>query len=213
AGDVYSHNHFVPVQMVVSYQSRTARHVYWEARFDAAQARDRWRLMSTVFDHRYPDCDRLVERVVERTLFSFKTNKRIFSSVMAVQRRGHGERLVETAGVEQAHRVGVGAEARAGRGHVVGDDEIEVLGAELPPRFGRHLAGLGREADQEPPSLARAEPGQDVRGALELEREPGGVPLELARVRLARPVVGDGGGHDHDRGAREGLLDRGRHLA
>ena len=94
AGDVYSHNHFVPVQMVVSYQSRTARHVYWEARFDAAQARDRWRLMSTVFDHRYPDCDRLVERVVERTLFSFKTNKRIFSSVMAVQRLGQWQRLM-----------------------------------------------------------------------------------------------------------------------
>src|SRR2546430_13160424 len=80
--------------MVMSYQSRTARHVYWEARFDAAQARDRWRLMSTVFDHRYPDCDRLVERVVERTLFSFKTNKRIFSSVMAVQRLGQWQRLM-----------------------------------------------------------------------------------------------------------------------
>src|SRR6059036_3542078 len=86
AGDVYSHNHFVPVQLVVSYQARTLRHVYWEARFDAAQARDRSRLLRVVFDHRYPDCDRLVERVVERTLFSFKTNKRIFSSVMALQR-------------------------------------------------------------------------------------------------------------------------------
>ena len=86
AGDVYSHNHFVPVQMVVSYQARTLRHVYWEARFDAAQARDRVRLLRAVFEHRYPDCDRLVERVVERTLFSFKTNKRIFSSVMALQR-------------------------------------------------------------------------------------------------------------------------------
>ena len=28
----------------------------------------------------------LVERVVERTLFSFKTNKRIFNSVMALQK-------------------------------------------------------------------------------------------------------------------------------
>jgi hypothetical protein len=63
AGDVYSHNHFVPVQLIVSYQARTLRHVYWEARFDAAQERDRWRLIRKVFDHRYPDCDRLVERV------------------------------------------------------------------------------------------------------------------------------------------------------
>jgi len=103
AGDVYSHNHFVPVQMVVSYQSRAARHVYWEARFDAAQTRDRWRLMRTVFDHRYPDCDRLVEHVVERTLFSFRTNKRIFSSVMALQRLEQWQRMVHGLGARSRY--------------------------------------------------------------------------------------------------------------
>jgi zinc dependent phospholipase C len=94
AGDVYSHNQFVPIQLVVSYEARALRHVYWEARFDAAQQRDRWRLMRSVFEHRYPDCDRLVEQVVERTLFSFRTNKRIFSSVMALQRLGQWQRMV-----------------------------------------------------------------------------------------------------------------------
>jgi hypothetical protein len=100
AADVYSHNHFVPVQLVLSFESRTLRHLYWEARFDAAQDRDRWRLIRSVLRHRYRDLDRLVERVVERTLFSFKTNKRIFDSLMALQQldqwqvmvRGLGER-------------------------------------------------------------------------------------------------------------------------
>ena len=86
AADVFSHNHFVPVQLIVSYQARTLRHIYWEARFDAAQRRDQARLIRSVLEHRYADCDRLVERVVERTLFSFKTNKRIFNSVMGVQK-------------------------------------------------------------------------------------------------------------------------------
>jgi hypothetical protein len=94
AGDVFSHNHFVPVQMVVSYQARTLRHIYWEARFDAAQTRDRWRLIRSVLEHRYPDCDRLVERVVERTLFSFRTNKRIFNSVMALQQFEQWQRMM-----------------------------------------------------------------------------------------------------------------------
>ena len=94
AGDVYSHNHYVPVQMIVSYQTRTLRHVYWEARFDAAQERDRWRLIRAVFDHRYPDCDRLVERVVERTLFSFRTNKRIFNSLMLVQQFDQWQHMI-----------------------------------------------------------------------------------------------------------------------
>ena len=100
AADVYSHNQFVPVQLVTSFEARTLRHIYWEARFDAAQERDRWRLIRSVLRHRYRDLDRLVERVVERTLFSFKTNKRIFDSLMALQQlrqwqamlRGLGER-------------------------------------------------------------------------------------------------------------------------
>jgi hypothetical protein len=94
AGDVYSHNHYVPVQLVVSYQARTLRHIYWEARFDAAQERDRWRLLRQVFDQRYADCDRLVERVVERTLFSFRTNKRIFKSVMGLHQLDQWRRMV-----------------------------------------------------------------------------------------------------------------------
>ncbi len=85
AGDVYSHNHFVPVQLVLSYPARTLRHVYWEARFDAAQEQDHWRLLRTVLSHRFRDCDKLVAKVVENTLFSFRTNKAIFNSVMAVQ--------------------------------------------------------------------------------------------------------------------------------
>jgi len=94
AGDVYSHNHYVPVQLIVSYPARALRHIYWEARFDAAQKRDRWRLIRSVFEHRYPDCDRLVERVVERTLFSFRTNKRIFNSVMALQQLDQWQQMV-----------------------------------------------------------------------------------------------------------------------
>src|SRR5262245_12627279 len=72
AADVYSHNHFVPVQLIVSYRARTLGHIYWEARFDAAQDRDRWRLIRSVLAHRFQDCDRLVERLVARTLFSFR---------------------------------------------------------------------------------------------------------------------------------------------
>src|SRR5207247_1921736 len=40
AGDVYSHNEYVPVQLIVSYRARTLKHIYWEARFDAAQERE-----------------------------------------------------------------------------------------------------------------------------------------------------------------------------
>jgi zinc dependent phospholipase C len=98
AGDVYSHNHYVPVQLILSFEARALGHAYWEARFDAAQARDRWRLIRTVLSSRFTDCDRLVERVVERTLFSFRTNKRIFDSLMAVQQLGQWQSMVRRLG-------------------------------------------------------------------------------------------------------------------
>jgi hypothetical protein len=96
AGDVYSHNHFVPCRLVTCYEARALRHIYWEARFDAAQPGNRWQLVRQVMSHRYDDCDDVVERVVERTLFSFRTNKRIFSSVMAVQQLDQWHAMVRT---------------------------------------------------------------------------------------------------------------------
>jgi hypothetical protein len=85
AADVYSHNHFVPTQLITSFPSRLRRHVYWEARFDAQFASAERRLLEEVVDRRDPRCDALVERVVDRTLFSFGTNRRIFHSVIALQ--------------------------------------------------------------------------------------------------------------------------------
>ncbi len=86
AADVFSHNHYVPIQLITSFSARTLGHVYWEARFDALQDRRRWDLMERVLSRTYPDCDSLVEREVERTLFSFRTNKRIFDSVMSLHK-------------------------------------------------------------------------------------------------------------------------------
>ncbi len=84
AGDVYSHNHYVPTQLIVSFRARTLRHIYWEARFDALQHSVGRTIIRELRGHRFPECDALVETVVARTLFSFRTNKRIFDSFITV---------------------------------------------------------------------------------------------------------------------------------
>jgi hypothetical protein len=83
-GDVYSHNHFVPTQLLVSFRARTLRHVYWEARFDNQQHVEHREVIAELRQHRFKECDDLVENVVSRTLFSFRTDKRIFNSFIAV---------------------------------------------------------------------------------------------------------------------------------
>jgi hypothetical protein len=83
AADVFSHNHFVPTQLVLSYESRALGHAYWEARFDTMQDVRYRQLVSGIRKRSFPECDRLAKRVVARTIFSFRTNKRIFNSVLA----------------------------------------------------------------------------------------------------------------------------------
>ncbi len=101
AGDVYSHNHFVPTQLIVSYRTRTLRHIYWEARFDSLQHSVGRSVIRELRAYRFPECDALVETVVARTLFSFRTNKRIFDSFIAVH------------DLEQWHRVMRGLSVRS----------------------------------------------------------------------------------------------------
>ncbi|HUI25292.1 MAG TPA: zinc dependent phospholipase C family protein [Candidatus Kryptonia bacterium] len=101
AADVFSHNHYVPTQLIVSYPARTLRHVYWEARFDSLQNPQLRELMGELRRGRFRDCDALVEHEIARTLFSFRTNKRIFNSVLAWQ------------GFEQWHRVMLTVDARS----------------------------------------------------------------------------------------------------
>jgi len=84
AGDVYSHNHFVPTQLVVSFEARTLRHIYWEARFDSMQQSLHRQIIGELRGQQFPECDALVKDVVARTLFSFATDKRIFNGFIAV---------------------------------------------------------------------------------------------------------------------------------
>jgi hypothetical protein len=168
AGDVYSHNHFVPVQLVVSYQARTLRHIYWEARFDAAQERDRWRLLRSVLDDRYADCDRLVERVVERTLFSFRTNKRIFDSVMALQRLDQWQTMMRHLGARSRYPLPAGEVDRFNALCVSAIEDLLLRGQESACQ---QADPTGREA------LARAE---RLRRRLRALRSRGHMPPAIA---------------------------------
>lgn len=104
-GDVHSHNHFVPVRLVTTYDAIGLGHVYWEARFDAAQPGAPWQLVRSLLSRPTDDLDDLVERTVERTLFSFRTNKRIFSSLLLVQQLDRWHQLVREVGRRSRHRI------------------------------------------------------------------------------------------------------------
>ena len=96
AADILSHNHFVPLHLVLSFDGRTSGHAYWEARVDGLQSQACADRLRRVLTARYDDCDALVDRVVEHTLFSFRTNKRIFDSLMGLTKLDRWQRVVRT---------------------------------------------------------------------------------------------------------------------
>ncbi len=82
AADIVAHNFFVPTTTIRSYPTRTLGHVYWEMRFDARRPKKIWRLTREICEMDFSHDDELFQRMLKRTLFSFKTNRRIFSNIL-----------------------------------------------------------------------------------------------------------------------------------
>lgn len=82
AADAVAHNYFVPRQLVLTTSTRTMGHTYWESRVEthlggryARKARDIIRLDQTA-------ADRHLERIISPTIFSVKTNRRLFRGMV-----------------------------------------------------------------------------------------------------------------------------------
>ncbi len=86
AADVVAHNYFIPVKIVRSWSARLLSHTYWEMRFDLGVKDAAWRALGKIDAEEVRDFDALLERVLKKTLFSFATNKRIFNSILILQK-------------------------------------------------------------------------------------------------------------------------------
>lgn len=86
AADTIAHNLFVPRQLLVSRTSHTVGHTYWEHRMDAHLGKRFGSIAREVVLHSdRRDADDLFDRVLSRTLFSFRTNRRLFRGMIAFQ--------------------------------------------------------------------------------------------------------------------------------
>jgi len=86
AADTVAHNLYVPRRLLITPTSQSLGHTYWEYRMDVrmgerflGEARD------VVLRHDHEGADDLFDRVLSRTLFSFRTNRRIFRGMIAFQ--------------------------------------------------------------------------------------------------------------------------------
>lgn len=89
AADVVAHNYFIPYKIVRSYAARLLSHTYWELRFDLTVPHQVWGVIPQIIRGDYREFDELLERVMKKTLFSFQTSKRIYYSLLVLQRFRH----------------------------------------------------------------------------------------------------------------------------
>lgn len=85
ASDVVAHNYYVPFKIIKNYKGRLFTHTYWELRFDLHVKPYIWNEMQDIMGKRFKAFDELLERVLKRALFSFKTSRRIFSGILTIQ--------------------------------------------------------------------------------------------------------------------------------
>ena len=97
AADTIAHNFFVPRQLVLTSSTAGLGHSYWEARMDT-HLDDRYRRLArhVVMENDHSEADALFDRVLSRTLFSFRTNRRIFRGMIRFQDNDRLQRVFDT---------------------------------------------------------------------------------------------------------------------
>jgi hypothetical protein len=86
AADTVAHNTFIPRKLFLTRTGQAHGHTYWEHRMDLHVGEEflgKARRLVMNYDHR--EADELFDTVLSRTLFSFRTNRRIFRGMIQVQ--------------------------------------------------------------------------------------------------------------------------------
>ena len=95
AADVVAHNLFIPDKLVRAHHTLAAKHVYWEVRYDQRLDPKLLHQAFRIAKNYHQRNDPLLEEVLVETLFSFKTNKKIFNGLMVFQKHIHIQKLFQ----------------------------------------------------------------------------------------------------------------------
>lgn len=95
AADVVAHNYYIPYMMIESFATKMKQHTYWEMRFDMSVRPAVWDEMKNIISGDFSEFDRLLEKNLKRPLFSFKINKRVFNTILLLQKFKQTRNAVE----------------------------------------------------------------------------------------------------------------------
>ncbi|MEK7667661.1 MAG: zinc dependent phospholipase C family protein [Gemmatimonadota bacterium] len=97
AADTIAHNYFVPRQLVLTSTTRALGHSYWEARFDHHIGEQCARKAREVIALDHGESDAHLDRIISPTIFSVRTNRRLFRGMVQLTDLTNWQRVVQLA--------------------------------------------------------------------------------------------------------------------
>jgi len=82
AADAIAHNYFVPRQLVLTTSTRAMGHTYWESRVETHLSSRYARRAREIILLDHSAADRHLEQIISPTIFSVKTNRRLFRGMV-----------------------------------------------------------------------------------------------------------------------------------
>ncbi len=96
AADTVAHNVFVPRRLLLTSTTQALGHTYWEHRMDMHVGEDfLGKARRLVMENDHSEADALFDDVLSRTIFSFRTNRRIFRGMIRFQGHDRWQRIFE----------------------------------------------------------------------------------------------------------------------
>ncbi len=96
AADTIAHSYFVPFKMVRTFNTVLLKHTYWEIRSESQVDPNVWDLAREIASEDFSHNDAMMRSVLSDTIFSFKTNKRIFNSILLLSRLRQWQKMLLT---------------------------------------------------------------------------------------------------------------------
>jgi hypothetical protein len=96
AADTIAHNYYVPLKLSMTFNTSLHNHAYWEIRAECGISDDVWELAQQLSRRDNRDLDQMLSRIISKTIFSFRTNKQLFNSMMLVSRLQRWHKVLQS---------------------------------------------------------------------------------------------------------------------
>jgi hypothetical protein len=97
AADTVAHNYFVPRQLMITSSTAAVGHSYWEARVETHLGDAYARSAKDVIRLSHRDADAHLDRIIAPTIFSVRTNRRLFRGMVHLTETSSWQRATQVA--------------------------------------------------------------------------------------------------------------------